>query len=72
MWRQIRGRGFAYSYSMDARLEQGVLYFKLSNATHLAKAYKAATDIVVCTLYFVFCYKRAGCRVFRYLPLLHS
>jgi Zn-dependent M16 (insulinase) family peptidase len=47
MWRQIRGRGYAYSYSMELRIEHGLLYFRLSNATHIFKAFEAAQDIVV-------------------------
>ncbi|XP_030845247.1 uncharacterized protein C05D11.1-like [Strongylocentrotus purpuratus] len=46
MWRQIRGLGFAYHYSMYIRPEEGLLYFQLFKCTHVVSAYKQAKEIV--------------------------
>jgi len=45
MWRQIRGQGFAYSFSISVNIEHGLLYFSLKKATHLALAFKEAINI---------------------------
>ncbi|XP_063960885.1 uncharacterized protein C05D11.1-like [Lytechinus pictus] len=46
MWRQIRGLGFAYHYSMYIRPEEGLMYFQLYKCTHVVSAYKQAKEIV--------------------------
>ena len=45
MWRQIRGQGLAYSFSISVSVEHGLLYFALRKATHLAEAFKEAVNI---------------------------
>jgi len=45
MWRQIRGQGLAYSFSINVSVEHGLLYFALRKATHLAEAFKEAVNI---------------------------
>lgn len=46
MWRQIRGVGLSYSYSINLQLTDGLLYLVLFKSTHVAAAYKAAFDII--------------------------
>ncbi|XP_070567442.1 uncharacterized protein C05D11.1-like isoform X2 [Ptychodera flava] len=46
MWRQIRGLGLAYHYSMFCRPSEGLLYFLLYKCTHVVNAYKQAKEIV--------------------------
>lgn len=47
MWRQIRGLGFSYSYSMMINEESGLLYLVLGRSVNLVEAYKAAQNIVM-------------------------
>uniref|UniRef100_U5EMA1 Putative zn2+-dependent endopeptidase insulinase superfamily n=1 Tax=Corethrella appendiculata TaxID=1370023 RepID=U5EMA1_9DIPT len=42
MWRQIRGQGLSYSYSMMPRPNEGILYFSLYRSTNIIAAYKEA------------------------------
>ena len=46
MWGQIRGRGLAYDFGLNLSTDVGLLYFSLSNATHLVDAFKKAATIV--------------------------
>ena len=46
MWGQIRGRGLAYDFGLSLSTDVGLLYFSLSNATHLVEAFKKAATIV--------------------------
>eukprot|EP00743_Colponemidia_sp_Colp-15_P003789 GILK01004087.1.p1 GENE.GILK01004087.1~~GILK01004087.1.p1 ORF type:complete len:1022 (-),score=207.76 GILK01004087.1:87-3122(-) len=46
MWREIRGRGYSYSYNMHLKPEDGLLYFTLARSTDVVNAYKAARGIV--------------------------
>ncbi|XP_028410939.1 uncharacterized protein C05D11.1-like [Dendronephthya gigantea] len=46
MWRQIRGLGLSYHYSMFCDPGQGLIYFILFKASHLAKAYEKADEIM--------------------------
>ncbi|XP_077994627.1 uncharacterized protein C05D11.1-like [Glandiceps talaboti] len=46
MWRQIRGLGLAYHYSMYCRPSEGLLYFLLYKCTHVVNAYKQGKEIV--------------------------
>ena len=45
MWRQIRGQGFAYSFSISVNVEHGLLYFSLYKATSMADAFREAINI---------------------------
>jgi Zn-dependent M16 (insulinase) family peptidase len=45
-WKQIRGLGLSYSYSMRFVVEEGRLYFSLFKSTDPVKAYEVATKIV--------------------------
>jgi Zn-dependent M16 (insulinase) family peptidase len=47
MWRQIRGQGLAYHYSLSLDVEAGFLAFRLSQSTNLVKAYQVAREIFV-------------------------
>lgn len=47
LWRQIRGQGFAYSYSLAPRAHEGLLYFTLYRATNVVAAYRETKAIVV-------------------------
>merc|ERR1712059_204719 len=47
MWRQIRGAGLAYGYSMYLSVNKGQLYIGLFKATHPVKAYVEAKRIVM-------------------------
>ncbi|XP_046995924.1 uncharacterized protein C05D11.1-like isoform X1 [Schistocerca americana] len=46
MWRQIRGQGLAYSYSIIPRPHEGLLHLTLYRATNCIAAYKEAKSIV--------------------------
>ncbi|KAG8228414.1 hypothetical protein J437_LFUL003887 [Ladona fulva] len=46
MWRQIRGLGLAYSYSIGPRPNEGLLYLTLYRATNVIAAYREAKAIV--------------------------
>lgn len=46
MWREIRGMGLSYHYSIRLEISQGLLYFVLFKSTHIVAAYKEAIKIV--------------------------
>eukprot|EP00736_Rhodelphis_marinus_P008270 Rmarinus@m.16579 len=45
-WKQIRGMGLAYGYSLYLSVEKGLLHFGLYRATNVPKAYECARRIV--------------------------
>lgn len=47
MWREIRGKGLAYSYSMTLQPSEGSLNLKLARAAQLTRAYEEALNILV-------------------------
>lgn len=46
LWRQIRGLGLSYHYSMSIGPDEGLLYFVLAKATNVVGAYSKAYEIV--------------------------
>ncbi|XP_053673268.1 uncharacterized protein C05D11.1-like [Anopheles nili] len=46
LWRQIRGQGFAYGYSIVPRPNEGLMYFTLYRSSNVVAAYKEAVSIV--------------------------
>ncbi|XP_069943754.1 uncharacterized protein C05D11.1 isoform X1 [Cherax quadricarinatus] len=46
MWREIRGQGLAYSYSINLNPTQGLLVLKLARASQLTGAYREALNIL--------------------------
>ena len=51
MWRQIRGMGLSYHYSMRCAPDSGRLSFLLFKSAQLVKAYEVAMEIMVRTLH---------------------
>lgn len=47
MWKQIRGKGYAYGYRMNLVVEQGFLYLILTKSTNVVAAYEAAKTLVL-------------------------
>lgn len=47
MWRLIRGQGFAYSYNMIPRPNEGLLYLTFYKATNVIGAYNKTKVILV-------------------------
>nr|CAD7597482.1 unnamed protein product [Timema genevievae] len=50
MWRQIRGQGLSYGYSIVPRPNEGLLYLALYRSTNCVGAYKEARNILECQL----------------------
>lgn len=46
LWRQIRGAGLAYGYSITPRPNEGLLYLSLYRATNVFGAYKETKNII--------------------------
>lgn len=46
LWRQIRGNGLSYHYSISINPNEGMLYFLLYKSTNLVGAYNKAVEIV--------------------------
>ncbi|KAG8197733.1 hypothetical protein JTE90_006783 [Oedothorax gibbosus] len=46
MWRQIRGLGLAYSYTMQVDPDSGMIFFVLSQSSDLVKGYEESLAIV--------------------------
>ena len=47
MWRQIRGAGLAYGYSIIVSTNKGQIYFTLFKSTSPAKAYEEGKRIIM-------------------------
>lgn len=45
-WKQLRGQGLAYSYSISVSPEEGLIYFTLFKAGHVARAVERTAAIV--------------------------
>lgn len=55
-WRQLRGQGLTYGYSMHIKLNECLLYFTLYRSTNVVdafKQFKAITVSVDCALFLV-------------------
>lgn len=46
LWRQIRGLGLSYNYSIAISPSEGLIYFSLSKSTNVVGAYSKAVEIV--------------------------
>ncbi|XP_023020385.2 uncharacterized protein C05D11.1 isoform X1 [Leptinotarsa decemlineata] len=46
MWKQIRGKGYSYGYTMVTKVSEGLLYLIFSKATNVVGAYKETKDII--------------------------
>eukprot|EP01125_Pyxidicula_operculata_P006346 TRINITY_DN2202_c0_g2_i3.p1 TRINITY_DN2202_c0_g2~~TRINITY_DN2202_c0_g2_i3.p1 ORF type:complete len:714 (+),score=176.41 TRINITY_DN2202_c0_g2_i3:1308-3449(+) len=46
LWKEIRGAGLSYGFDMYLSTERGLIYFELSEATHLLESYLAAKRVV--------------------------
>lgn len=46
MWKQIRGKGYAYGYTMTIKVNESLLYLVFSKATNVVGAYKEAKGII--------------------------
>ncbi|XP_076319317.1 uncharacterized protein C05D11.1-like [Tachypleus tridentatus] len=46
LWRQVRGQGLTYSYSISLVFQESLLYFTLFKSTHIVSAYREAKNIV--------------------------
>ncbi|XP_044752458.1 uncharacterized protein C05D11.1-like [Coccinella septempunctata] len=46
IWKQVRGKGFAYGYSMVAKYHEGFIYLTFHRATNVVGAYKETHQIV--------------------------
>ena len=49
MWRQIRGMGLSYHYSMRCLIEAGYISFNLFRAAQVVQAFEEAKKIMVRT-----------------------
>ncbi|KAK4880203.1 hypothetical protein RN001_008349 [Aquatica leii] len=47
LWKQIRGKGYAYGYSIVLKVNEGLLHLGFSCATNVVGAYKETADIVL-------------------------
>lgn len=47
MWKQIRGKGYSYGYTILLKANEGLLYLVFSRATNVVGAYKEAREIVL-------------------------
>lgn len=47
MWREIRGRGLAYSANLYLNPTQGLIILRLLRAAQLSRAYEEALNILV-------------------------
>ncbi|KAG5896524.1 hypothetical protein JTB14_020497 [Gonioctena quinquepunctata] len=46
MWKQIRGKGYSYGYTMVTKVNEGLLYLMYTKATNVVGAYKETKDII--------------------------
>lgn len=46
LWKQIRGKGFAYGFSITLKVHEGLMHLGFSRATNVVGAYKEAAEIV--------------------------
>lgn len=46
LWRQVRGPGYTYSYSIQVSASEGLMYFVLYKSTQLVPAYETVKQII--------------------------
>mgnify|MGYP004729521145 CR=1 FL=1 len=46
MWKQIRGKGYAYHYRMFVKVTEGLIYLIFGRATNVVGAYEESKDIL--------------------------
>ncbi|KAJ8970899.1 hypothetical protein NQ317_009051 [Molorchus minor] len=46
MWKQIRGKGYSYGYTIMIKVNEGLLYLVYSKATNVIGAYKETKEII--------------------------
>ncbi|XP_050309780.1 uncharacterized protein C05D11.1-like [Anthonomus grandis grandis] len=46
MWKQIRGKGFAYTYRMLVKVSEGLIYLIFGRATNVIGAYQESKEII--------------------------
>lgn len=50
MWKQIRGKGLSYGYTISLKINEGLLCLVFLKATNVVGAYKEARDIIAAQL----------------------
>jgi len=50
MWKNIRGLGHAYSYSITPRPNEGLLLLQFYRSVNVPAAYKETKNIMVCLI----------------------
>lgn len=55
MWRQIRGQGLAYSYSIVAKPNEAKLFLYFYRASNIVATYKEARNVIVSYNYYIIC-----------------
>lgn len=47
MWKQVRGKGLSYNYTIMLKIREGLLYLVFGKATNVVGAYKESQEIVL-------------------------
>jgi len=54
MWKNIRGLGYAYSYSITPRPYEALLSLQFYRSVNVPAAYKETKNLLVCLLFWLF------------------